>query len=84
MIRDNRIYLPLRFRGADDGNLPLSLLLSWLILLKGSDLHARAGESDYVTDVGTFGADDGADTVVGNVEESRLLGITGGDALLSR
>lgn len=79
-----RTYLPLRFRGADDGDLPLSLLLSRLILFKRSDFYARAGEPDYVTDMGAFGADDGADTVVRNVEESRLLGITGGDALLSR
>lgn len=53
-------------------------------MLEGSDLHARAGEPDYVTDVRALGADDGADAVVGNVEESRLLGIAGGDALLSR
>lgn len=74
----------MRFRGADDGDLPLSLLLSRLILFKGSDLHARAGEPDYVADVGALGADDGADAVVRNVEESRFLGIAGGDALLSR
>lgn len=53
-------------------------------MFKGSDLDARAGEPDYITDVGALGADDGADAVVGNVEESRLLGVAGGDALLSR
>lgn len=81
---DDRAYLPLRFWGTDDGDLPLSLLLGWLILLKGSDLHARAGEPDYVTDVRALGTDDGADAVIGNVEESCFLGIAGGDALLSR
>lgn len=84
LLKDQVLGLPLRFRRADDGDFPLSLLLSRLILLEGSDLHARAGEPDYVTDVRALGADDGADAVVGNVEESRLLGITGGDALLSR
>lgn len=84
LFKDQVLGLPLRFRGAHNGDLPLSLLLSRLILLKGSNLHARAGEPDYVTDVGALGADDGADAVVGNVEESRLLGIAGGDALLSR
>lgn len=82
--RRSRPYLPLRLRGADNGDLSLGLLLGRLVLLEGRDLHAGAGESNDVAYVGAFGTDDGADAVVGNVEEGRLLGVAGGDALLGR
>lgn len=75
-------HLPLRFRRADDGDFSLGLLLGWFVLLKWSDLYARAGEPDNVANVRTLGADDGADAVVGNVKEGCLLGVAGSDALL--
>jgi len=77
-------YLPLRFRRTDDGDLSLGLLLSRLILFERCDLHARAGESNDIANVGALSTDDGADAVVGNVEKSRLLNISSGDTLLAR
>lgn len=78
----NHTHLPLRFRRAHNGDFSLGLLLGWFILLERSDLYARAGEPDNVANVRAFGADDGADAVVGNVEKGRLLGVAGSDTLL--
>lgn len=67
LLKDQVLGLPLRFRGADDSNLPFGLLLGRLVLFERRDLDAGSGEPDNVTNVGALGADDGADAIVGNV-----------------
>lgn len=69
--------LPLGFGRADDGDLALSLGVLGLVLVDGGDLDTGAGKANDVADVGAFGADDGTDGVVGDVEVRGFLCVPG-------
>lgn len=68
-------HLPLSLCRSHDGDPALVLRLLRLALIERRDLHRGAREADDVADVGTLGADDGADGVVGDVQVGGLLGV---------
>lgn len=71
----NISYLPLGLGASHNGDLALLRLLVGLLLLEGGDLDGGSAVADDVADVQALGADDGANRVVGDVQEGCLLGI---------
>jgi hypothetical protein len=60
-------------RLTNNGDLPLRLLLDRFSLFERGNFYRGAREADDVPDVGALGADDGANSVVRNVEEDCFL-----------